>query len=662
MSIPCLAIILQAIASAIATAGSESILAASIILLAAAAIVFTTFAVFWLAATWFIKQSIRCLINTLPAMLFFVGSAICGLLKSSWHIVNSKAAVVALPFTLALPPSYATEKAALFITLCVASKFSIWCINKSIVCGLGILFFFGSCFSWCIEKCIVAAVCGIIGVARVLRATLIFVGSCGIGSLFFFGSCISWCISKSIVAAVCGIIGVAKVLRATLIFVGSCVVGVFKSSSQAIAVAMSNIRLGFAYILPAVIEQVGSCWTGDSPLHHGYLDTMLLHSCHVKIEDSQIDFLMAPKIFVPPKKVRFHSKVTTDVIIIPDKSTMPRSSWRHDAKRADEELDFIDSVVNSCRKKARYLPQHLRERMSGSICEIRLSIANAKEAGAFHQECKEAYEDLQYAICLFQCTYRAMKALEKEDVEVDSDGDVVMMDVEDVEDQQANVVSENVPKKRKLENRTASTGNPPKKAQLVVKVDEDDNKTAQIADKVIIKDSSRRAFATSTAVSMAQWRRSRKSIDVLPTIEEEQVRWADTLVSSVRTRPRTLSKDVSALFYSEADERRSRLEAKEEVELEGDVDFDNQEVADAEFEHEAAEPTQQLVVPPTEHPETVEGAIDDVIAEEPAIAQEPKKKGKKKLARELESTLDGKKWAVSGGKRSRKQRDVFRPC
>ena len=183
----------QAIASAIAASGSESILAASIILLAAAAIVFTTLAVGF-AATWFIKQSIRCLINTLPAMLFFVGSAICGLLKSSWHIVNSKAAVVVLPFTLALPPSCATEKAALFITLCVASKFSIWCINKSIVCGLGSLFFFGSSFIWCIEK--------------------------------------------SIVAAVCGIIGVAKVLRATVIFVGSCFVGVFKSSSQAIAVAM----------------------------------------------------------------------------------------------------------------------------------------------------------------------------------------------------------------------------------------------------------------------------------------------------------------------------------------------------------------------------------------------------------------------------------------
>ena len=211
--------------------------------------------------------------------------------------------------------------------------------------------------------------------------------------LFFFGSCFSWCINKSIVAAVCGIIGVAKVLRATLIFVGSCFIGVFKSSSQAIAVAMSNARRGFAYIL-------------DSPLQHGcFLDTLLLHSCHVKIEDSQVqDFLVAPKIFVPPKKVRFHSKVTTDVIIIPGKSTMPRSSWRQDAERADGELDFIDSVVNSCRKKARYLPQHLRERMSGSMCELRLSIANAKEADAFHQECEKAYEDLQYAVCLFQCT------------------------------------------------------------------------------------------------------------------------------------------------------------------------------------------------------------------------------------------------------------------
>ena len=122
--------------------------------------------------------------------------------------------------------------AAIVFTTLTVGLASIWCINKSIVCGLGSLFFFGSCLSWCIEKCIVAAVCGIIDVAKVLRATLIFVGSCGIGILFFFGSCFSWCIEKCIVAAVCGIIGVAKVLRATSIFVRSGLVGAFKPSWQ----------------------------------------------------------------------------------------------------------------------------------------------------------------------------------------------------------------------------------------------------------------------------------------------------------------------------------------------------------------------------------------------------------------------------------------------
>ena len=46
--------------------------------------------------------------------------------------------------------------------------------------------------------------------------------------------------------------------------------------------------------------------------------------------------------------------------------------------------------------------------------------------------------------------------------------------------------------------------------------------------------------------------------------EERRVRWADALVESVRTRPRTLPKDVSALFYSRADERRFRREAEAE--------------------------------------------------------------------------------------------------
>jgi hypothetical protein len=43
------------------------------------------------------------------------------------------------------------------------------------------------------------------------------------------------------------------------------------------------------------------------------------------------------------------------------------------------------------------------------------------------------------------------------------------------------------------------------------------------------------------------------------------VRWADDLVASVQTRPRTLRKDVSALFYSRADEKRFRREAETEA-------------------------------------------------------------------------------------------------
>lgn len=41
-----------------------------------------------------------------------------------------------------------------------------------------------------------------------------------------------------------------------------------------------------------------------------------------------------------------------------------------------------------------------------------------------------------------------------------------------------------------------------------------------------------------------------------------RVRWANTLVSSVRTRPRTLRKDVASLFYSRSDEKRFRKEAE----------------------------------------------------------------------------------------------------
>jgi hypothetical protein len=41
-----------------------------------------------------------------------------------------------------------------------------------------------------------------------------------------------------------------------------------------------------------------------------------------------------------------------------------------------------------------------------------------------------------------------------------------------------------------------------------------------------------------------------------------RVWWADVLVSSVHTRPRTLRKDVALLFYSRADEKSFRREAR----------------------------------------------------------------------------------------------------
>jgi len=41
-----------------------------------------------------------------------------------------------------------------------------------------------------------------------------------------------------------------------------------------------------------------------------------------------------------------------------------------------------------------------------------------------------------------------------------------------------------------------------------------------------------------------------------------RIRWAHTIVTSVRARPRTLRKDVASLFYSRADEKRFRKEAE----------------------------------------------------------------------------------------------------
>ena len=46
-----------------------------------------------------------------------------------------------------------------------------------------------------------------------------------------------------------------------------------------------------------------------------------------------------------------------------------------------------------------------------------------------------------------------------------------------------------------------------------------------------------------------------------PIAEEPRVRWADTLVESVHTRPRTLPEEVPAPFYSKADMKRFEREA-----------------------------------------------------------------------------------------------------
>jgi len=44
--------------------------------------------------------------------------------------------------------------------------------------------------------------------------------------------------------------------------------------------------------------------------------------------------------------------------------------------------------------------------------------------------------------------------------------------------------------------------------------------------------------------------------------DERRVHWAESLISSVITRPRTLRKDVPELYYSRADEKRFRKEAE----------------------------------------------------------------------------------------------------
>ena len=49
------------------------------------------------------------------------------------------------------------------------------------------------------------------------------------------------------------------------------------------------------------------------------------------------------------------------------------------------------------------------------------------------------------------------------------------------------------------------------------------------------------------------------------SLDKRRVHWAESLISSVITRPRTLRKDVPELYYSRADEKRFRQEAEKDI-------------------------------------------------------------------------------------------------
>ena len=136
----CLTVLaVAAIAQAVSSASSSAII---FIFLAIFAAIFAASVVFagvlaaitvGYTATWVINKSTHCLINTLPAMLFFVGNCSIG------------AAAVFMLAVSSLPPSHATENAALVITMCIACKClaffpATWCINKFITTGVRSLF------------------------------------------------------------------------------------------------------------------------------------------------------------------------------------------------------------------------------------------------------------------------------------------------------------------------------------------------------------------------------------------------------------------------------------------------------------------------------------------------------------------------------------------
>mmetsp|Transcript_22085 Transcript_22085/g.47406 ORF Transcript_22085/g.47406 Transcript_22085/m.47406 type:complete len:275 (-) Transcript_22085:297-1121(-) len=90
----------------------------------------------------------------------------------------------------------------------------------------------------------------------------------------------------------------------------------------------------------------------------------------------------------------------------------------------------------------------------------------------------------------------------------------------------------------------------------------------------------------------------RKGFSSCPQVTAPRLRvsWADAIIASVRTRPRTLRKDVAALFYSRADEKRFRREAAVEDEWCEALEEDSL-TSLSDDEQEPDELSEQLAVP-----------------------------------------------------------------
>ena len=204
-----------------------------------------------LASIWCIKKSFLIVASGICGVLR--GAFICfrGILKFSRRLVRSKVAATAMLLWFARPSAFAIKSAITIILLGVACKFVL---ATSALAARGL------------KKCSVAVI------------------SC-LGSV----SKSFWRVATVSMLWVITMLSKASVVAASFL-------------KKSITIAISSIR-GCVYILPAIaIDYVRSYSRANPPLRDSCLDTSLLHSCHVKIEDWQIpDFATPPLIFFERK-------------------------------------------------------------------------------------------------------------------------------------------------------------------------------------------------------------------------------------------------------------------------------------------------------------------------------------------------------------------------